>query len=415
MDLKRLGDYVDQVRGISYSPEEVSKESLTDYVPVLRAGNIGEDGLVLDDLTYIHRDRVRPEQWIRKGDVVIASSSGSKEVVGKGLSFEADYEGSFGAFCKVIRPRNYLEPTYLKHFFKTPQYRAHIKHVVQGANINNLKNEHINDQKLLIPVPDEQRRIAALLRRAEGLITQRKESIRLLDELVRSVFLEMFGDPVKNEKGWPQMRVDSIAEARLGKMLDKKKWTGTALRKYLRNTNVQWKRFNLTEVHEMDFSEKERKEFRLLDGDILMCEGGEVGRCAIWRGTMEECYFQKAVHRLRLDRTKVMPEFFVQLFWELVQRNGLSKHTTSSTIAHLTGEKLASVMIPIPPVAIQCRFEELVVSQNVLRKSYAENLVVFEHLYSSLSQRAFRGELKNSIAPDHKASSLKTSASGINA
>ena len=116
---------------------------------------------------------------------------------------------------------------------------------------------------------------------------------------------------------------EEVAPSRLGKMLDANQQTGKHRRPYLRNENVQWDRFDLSEVFAMDFDEDDRKEFRL-SPDRLICEGGEPGRCAIWRGQILECYFQKALHRARPILTKVLPEYLVHMFWALGEAASLT-------------------------------------------------------------------------------------------
>src|SRR6185436_1585821 len=126
----------------------------------------------------------------------------------------------------------------------------------------------------------------------------------------------------------------------LGKMLDQKQQTGELRRPYLRNANVQWFRFDLRDVLQMDFDDDDRRILRLQPGDLLICEGGEPGRAAVWQGEIEECYFQKALHRARPNRRLATSDYLAWMFWFLVQR-GLLSGVTSATIAHLTGEKLA--------------------------------------------------------------------------
>ena len=116
---------------------------------------------------------------------------------------------------------------------------------------------------------------------------------------------------------WSLIPFDDVAPSRLGKMLDGKKQTGKHARPYLRNENVQWGRFDLTDVSTMDFDEGDREEFALTPGDLIICEGGEPGRCAIWRGEIKECYFQKALHRARPVPSKAIPEYLLYLFWWL--------------------------------------------------------------------------------------------------
>ena len=108
---------------------------------------------------------------------------------------------------------------------------------------------------------------------------------------------------------WVWIDVDSVAEARLGKMLDKAKNKGIP-RPYLRNINVRWFDFDLSDLLEMPFEDVELAEFELRNGDVLICEGGEPGRAAVWDGRAGGIYFQKAIHRVRFAHV-VDPVFFV--------------------------------------------------------------------------------------------------------
>lgn len=167
----------------------------------------------------------------------------------------------------------------------------------------------------------------------------------------------MFGDPVENEKGFPVYRFSDVATSRLGKMLDKRKQTGLHLRKYLANANVQWFSFDLHDLNQMDFDEADRKEFELLDGDLLVCEGGEIGRCAIWHGELKDCYFQKAIHRVRCNPDMLLPEYLGHSFYYHAQKNGfLDVVSSKSTIAHLPGDKLKAMSVFVPPMALQKQF-----------------------------------------------------------
>ncbi|MEK9145690.1 MAG: restriction endonuclease subunit S, partial [Elusimicrobiota bacterium] len=131
-------------------------------------------------------------------------------------------------------------------------------------------------------------------------------------------------------------------------MLDEKRIIGTHLAPYLRNVDVQWDRINTADLPEMDFSEEDREWFALREGDLLVCEGGEVGRTAIWNGELAECFFQKAIHRLRPITEHDESRFF-RYFMRMAVHNGTFAQTTASTIQHLTAEKLRIVRYPSPP------------------------------------------------------------------
>jgi type I restriction enzyme S subunit len=148
--------------------------------------------------------------------------------------------------------------------------------------------------------------------------------------------------------GWTRPPVYARYSVQLGKMLDEKRIVGANLAPYLRNVDVQWEGINTIDLPRMDFSEEDRERYALQEGDLLVCEGGEVGRTAIWKGELDECFFQKAVHRLRPTSEQDEPRFF-RYFMRMAVDAGLFTLRTASTIPHLTAEQLRVVRFPAPP------------------------------------------------------------------
>jgi type I restriction enzyme S subunit len=135
-------------------------------------------------------------------------------------------------------------------------------------------------------------------------------------------------------------------------MLDEKRIVGTHLAPYLRNVDVQWDGINTEALPFMDFSDEDRERYALRKGDLLVCEGGEVGRTAIWNGEIKDCFFQKAVHRLRPTSEQDEPRYF-RYFMRMAVDAGVFALATASTIPHLTAEKLRVVRFPAPPKSEQ--------------------------------------------------------------
>lgn len=286
---------------------------------------------------------------------------------------------------------NKIHNVYLYYFLKKNKRR--LENLGRGATFKEITKGIVADIQIPLPPLSEQRRIAGILDEADAIRKARAESLRLLDELVKSTFIDMFGDPVTNPKGWVFLPFEQLCESRLGKMLDKKQQTGEHVKPYLRNANVQWHHFDLTDVFEMDFNEQDQIEFLLREGDVLICEGGEVGKCAIWHGELPECYFQKALHRVRPYLNKANSAYIAHLMEILAIRGALSPHSTSATIAHITGVKLKAMRIPAPPFALQQEFASFVMAVDRQRATQRSTLAESEQLFASLSQRAFRGEL----------------------
>lgn len=394
MKIVQVKEIATQIRGVSYSKGDAISNKIEGYLPLIRANNIVDGVLTNDDLLYVSGSIVQEKQIIKAGDIVIAASSGSINIVGKAAYSPENLYSTFGAFCKLIRPNTkHVLPAYLNFYFQSNAYRTKISSLAQGANINNLKNEHIDELEIPLPPLPEQKRIAEILDKADALCLKNKQLLAAYDELLQATFLDMFGDPVKNPKGWDCKRISDIGTSRLGKMLDRKTIVGENLKPYLRNSNVSWFEFKLDDLLEMDFNEKDKIEFSLKNGDVLMCEGGEIGRCAIWRDNLKECYFQKAIHRIRLNDKYALPEFFVFMFWLYTKKGGLNKFLGAATILHLTGVNLKKIELPIPPIHLQNQFAQIVENIEAQKTLVKQSLQESEDLFNGLVQKAFSGEM----------------------
>jgi type I restriction enzyme S subunit len=171
--------------------------------------------------------------------------------------------------------------------------------------------------------------------------------------LIRERILAVTDGPFDLPDGWGWVTVGAVADARLGKMLDKSKNKGIP-RRYLRNVNVRWFDFDLSDVLEMRFEDSELAEFELRSGDVLICEGGEPGRAAVWDEREEGIYFQKAIHRVRFHDL-VDPHYFVKALRASADDGRLAEFFTGTGIKHFTGRGLDAYAFPLPPLADQHR------------------------------------------------------------
>lgn len=137
-------------------------------------------------------------------------------------------------------------------------------------------------------------------------------------------------------------------------MLSSGRETGTHAKPYLRNRDIQWGRINIYDLPVMDFTPKDAVKFTLQPDGVLVCEGGEVGRAAIWRGQLSECYYQKALHRVRASEA-LLPQFLAYLLEHYARSRAFEHYISGSTIAHLPQEDLRELPIPLPPFRSKSR------------------------------------------------------------
>ncbi|MCD9046322.1 restriction endonuclease subunit S [Luteimonas sp. MHLX1A] len=175
---------------------------------------------------------------------------------------------------------------------------------------------------------------------------------------------------------WTQKPLAEVAELCLGKMLDEKKNKGE-LMPYLANVNVRWGKFDLDGLREMRFEPHERERYGLKSGDIVMCEGGEPGRCAIWKDEVPGMMIQKALHRIR-PREELDHRFLYYQFLLKGRADGFSGLFTGSTIKHLPGQNLAKVEVSYPSRSEQERIAEVLSAYDDLIENNRRRIALLE-------------------------------------
>jgi type I restriction enzyme, S subunit len=394
---KKLGDIGKIISGVTYKSEEARDEPRENFIPILRAMNINGE-LNFNDLVFVPSERVSKEQFIKADDIVIAMSSGSKVIVGKTAQAKQDYQGSFGAFCAVFRCNENIDKKYVGLFFQTPNYRALISHLSRGANINNLRKD--NFKSMLIPIPplNIQRQIVAVLEKAEAVSRQRQEADALTEVLFQSVFRELFGDPVSNERGWEARKLKDISEVVSG-VTKGRKFNGkpTVFVPYLRVANVQDGFLDLTEIKDIEVLDSDIEKFQLKKGDIILTEGGDrdkLGRGHVWYEEIPLCIHQNHIFRVRLNEKVLNPEFFSFLIGSAYGKKYFAKSAKQTTgIASINSTQLKNFPALLPPLALQQQFARVVESVERIRERQVASGQQIEGLCEGLMQRAFAGEI----------------------
>lgn len=257
----------------------------------------------------------------------------------------AEFDGLCSSDILVFAPKNdRLLPELLPFICQSDGFFEHALDTSAGSLSPRTKFKELARYEFPLPPLDEQRRIAEILWAADEVIISYKKTIEKSLTALKSYRYKIFNETnaTKCEK------LGSLYEVQLGKTISPSARNGNNPKPYLCNVNVQWDSIDLSLIKQMNFNEQEEKKYLLKDGDILVCEGGEVGRASIWNNDNTEMYYQNALHRLRPIGNRLLPEIFIQYMLYAADKGMLQALTGLSTIAHLTTGKLKTLVVPIP-------------------------------------------------------------------
>ena len=290
---------------------------------------------------------------------------------------------AFGVF-----PGETLHPKFLFYFCQSFNFKA----LDKSTTIPSLAKRDLLNIEMPVPSFPEQEhiisRIEELFSQLDASVAELKTAKERLKVYRQAVLKEAF------EKVKVHIPFGKIIDARLGKMLDKEKNTGN-YRKYLRNINVRWFSFDLSDLLEMRIEDDEIEKYSVSHNDLIICEGGEPGRCAVW-DKHDSIFYQKALHRVRfLDNSN--PKFYMYYLWFSAQTGQLCRYFTGTGIKHLTGQSLSKVVVPKTDRPTQ----DSIVAEIESRLSVCDSientvdtaLQQAEALRQSILKKAFEGKL----------------------
>ncbi|WP_445371993.1 restriction endonuclease subunit S [Methylomonas sp. HW2-6] len=394
--------------GITYSPDDIADES--DGVLVLRASNVQNGKLSFHDNVFVS-NKINSDDFVRTGDILICSRNGSEHLVGKCAYIDSTNVGyTFGAFMSIVRSNIGL---FLYYFFNSEVFKAQSglfkTSTINQLTTSTLQNlmaalPSLPEQTSIANFLDSEtgridtlvakkRKLVALLKEKRSALISRTVTRGLPADVAREFGLTTGNAAVHEAPGQyygrgdfnrPQAEANEFAPTsepassqsfkdsgvewlgeipanwatpplysrysiELGKMLNESKITGKHLLPYLRNIDVQWDSINFIDLPEMDITEPEYSRYTLKEGDLLVCEGGEVGRSAIVGKLESKIGFQKALHRMRVINSLMEHPRYMYYLMYWANKTGVFNSGGISTIAHLTGEQLRKYRFPKPP------------------------------------------------------------------
>ncbi|WP_286693354.1 MULTISPECIES: hypothetical protein [unclassified Brevundimonas] len=412
-------DIFDLVRGVSYDKSAVRNEPGPDLVPVLRANNIGAGRLNRDDLVFVPSRFVASHQLLRPHDLVIASSSGSRTVVGKAASANAEFgDAAFGAFCAVVRPRAPELAGWLRNYFRTREYRAFVERVALGININNLRGKDLAGMPICVPPVAEQRRIVAKLDALSDSAVRARADLDRIPALAARYKEAVLANAVK------EAEVEAASITTLGALAEEVR-NGLSRRPehvppgfpILKISAIRPLTVRLEEVrYYVAEPGEDVRRYALRRGDLLFTRFNGNPELVAACGQVEELpdggmlYPDKLI-RVRLDHSRVAPEFAEIIASSPQARTQLQQSIKSAAGQHgISGGNLKLLRIPLPPIEnqqlIARRTRAALREIDRLTAEAAAARRLLDRLDQAVLAKAFRGELVTQDPTDEPASVL---------
>ncbi|WP_436595888.1 restriction endonuclease subunit S [Pseudomonas aeruginosa] len=392
-----LDTAADVIRGVTFSKGDASDKPAPGLVPVLRAGNIGDQLNTEEDLVFVDESFVSKNQRLQPGDIVVCLSSGSANVLGKSAMLDSEWKGSFGAFLATVRPRaDIVFPRFLAHYLRTSQFRAWASSS-SGIGIKNIRVSDFKSYSIPLPPLDEQRRIAAILDQADVLRRLRARAVDKLNTLGQAIFHEMFEEALQGDFFEFGQAVEEFRYGTSNK-------SGEAGLPTLRIPNVIGGGIDTAEIKTVEVTGAELVRLRLRDGDVLFVRTNGnpdyVGRCAAFSFAAVADYdadadwiFASYLIRARLS-DRINPAFAKTFFASHVGRSAVRERCkTSAGQYNINTEGLASLPFPDVPRPDQDKFAEVLAAIEQNSAPMKRSAAKMNEKFASLQHRAFMGEL----------------------
>lgn len=276
------------------------------------------------------------------------------------------------------KQQKYSVPSYVYYFLIG--FREHLFRFIQTA-IPQITVSQVNDNPLLYPPIEEQKAIADFLdkktHQIEEFITKKQKLITLLEEKKQTLINQCVTQGLDSSTSlkdsgvewlgkipthWEIKKLKYISKVVLGKMLCNEKQEGYSHCYYLKSKNLQWLNVDISQVEKMWFSEYEKSIYRVKKDDLLVSEGGEVGKTCIWNDEIEECYIQNSVHKITMNSLNC-PRFFLYVFFVYGKKGVFESIVNRVSIAHLVLEKLINIDFAVPPFQEQKAIAEYLDTQ----------------------------------------------------
>jgi type I restriction enzyme S subunit len=388
--LKDVCSFINGDRGKNYPS---SKDFVDSGIPFINAGHLNNKKVAFDSMNYITSEKY---DSLNSGKVEIndilfclRGSLGKLAIV----NFE---KGAIASSLVIIRVKEKLiSSKYLLHYLNSEYFKRQISRVNTGSTQPNLSATNVKKFEIPLPPIPTQIKIAAALDKAQELIDKRKEQIQQYDDLLQSVFLDMFGDPVTNPRGWEKKKLTELCSDIIDcphstpKYVNKKtNYPG------IRTTEIKNGRIDLSSMKYVQADEYKNRTKRIepKQGDIIYAREGSFGGAVILPDNFKFCLGQRVV-LLRATKS-VCNSLFL---WFQINSKGVYsqalKGNIGSTVGRVNMKEIKNFVLISPPLILQNKFASIVEKVEEEKKKLETSLTELENNFNSIMQKAFRGDL----------------------
>lgn len=326
---------------------------------------------------------------LKAGDIVFARTGATT-----GKSFlirQCPANAVFASYLIRVRVGASAEPGFVSHFFQTPMYWAQIAKSARGVAQPGVNATTLKDIEIPLPPLAEQRRIAKVLDRAESLRSKRCAALAQLDSLTQSVFLDLFGDPIRNPKGWDTLSFESQIESVRYGTGSPPDYVDEGI-PFIRATNIKGGRVLTKDLKRISLADAKRiSKCQVSAGDLIVVRSGvNTGDAAVVPQELDGAY---AAYDLIVRLNHSSAVFYNFLINSPQGKTMLSRLTRRAAQAHLNADQLRRIEFIAPPAELRREFARRVRAVEKLKRAQGNSLSEMNALFSSLQHRAFRGEL----------------------
>lgn len=290
-----------------------------------------------------------------------------------------------------------IHPDYLFKFLKSHWGNIQIRANTEGAVRDSLKFKGLENIKIPRPSLEQQLQITYILTKIEKIIQQRKQSLQQLDDFIKSVFLDMFGDPVKNEKNWKTDSLISFGSFKNGLNFGSSESGITVRYLGIGDFKKKSKLKNINELGYITLNSLPADDYFLKDNDLIFVRSNGnpelVGRCMVVYPNSEKVIYSGFCIRYRINNPDLEFTYIAHLFRSHTFRKMLLQRGQGANIQNINQKILSDLPVPLPPKVLQNKFTTLAEKVEKIKEQYQQSLTELENLYGAISQKAFKGEL----------------------